>query len=76
MPPADRTHYERYPLLKKSLHKKSWTTRGCPLDCAFCFNKTYKDLYADDPHKKSVRWRSVDSAIQELKQLKPPLKLI
>jgi anaerobic magnesium-protoporphyrin IX monomethyl ester cyclase len=43
------------------------TGRGCPYDCAFCFNKAYSDLYAGQGRR--YRRRSVDNVICELKEV-------
>jgi anaerobic magnesium-protoporphyrin IX monomethyl ester cyclase len=40
------------------------TGRGCPYDCAFCFNKAYSDLYQGQGRR--FRRRSVDHVIREL----------
>ena len=40
------------------------TGRGCPYQCTYCFNHTYKDLYSDKG--KYIRKRSVDNCIEEL----------
>jgi anaerobic magnesium-protoporphyrin IX monomethyl ester cyclase len=43
------------------------TGRGCPYDCAFCFNKAYSDLYQGQGRR--FRRRSVDSVLRELKEV-------
>jgi anaerobic magnesium-protoporphyrin IX monomethyl ester cyclase len=43
------------------------TGRGCPYDCAFCFNKAYSDLYGGQGRR--FRRRSVDGVLQELKEV-------
>lgn len=43
------------------------TGRGCPYDCAFCFNKAYSDLYGGQGRR--FRRRSVGNVIQELKEV-------
>jgi anaerobic magnesium-protoporphyrin IX monomethyl ester cyclase len=43
------------------------TGRGCPYDCAFCFNKAYSDLY--EGQGRRFRRRSVDSVLRELKEV-------
>jgi anaerobic magnesium-protoporphyrin IX monomethyl ester cyclase len=43
------------------------TGRGCPYDCAFCFNKAYSDLYHG--HGRRFRRRSPDNVIRELKEV-------
>jgi anaerobic magnesium-protoporphyrin IX monomethyl ester cyclase len=43
------------------------TGRGCPYDCAFCFNKAYSDLYGGQGRR--FRRRSVDNVLRELKEV-------
>lgn len=40
------------------------SSRGCPYNCSYCFNKAYRKLYHDDGH--TFRRRSVDNIIEEL----------
>ncbi len=68
LPFSDRSHFPQYPSLRHSPHKKIWTSRGCPYSCSYCFNHKYKKLYKG--LGKTVRQRSVDSVINELKELK------
>jgi anaerobic magnesium-protoporphyrin IX monomethyl ester cyclase len=41
--------------------------RGCPYNCAFCFNKAYSDLYGGQGHR--FRRRSPDNVLRELKEI-------
>jgi len=43
------------------------TGRGCPYDCAFCFNKAYSDLYGGQGRR--FRRRSPDNVLRELQEL-------
>jgi len=43
------------------------TGRGCPYDCAFCFNKAYSELYGGQGRR--FRRRSVDNVLRELKEV-------
>ena len=43
------------------------TGRGCPYDCAFCFNKAYSHLYQGQGRR--FRRRSVESVLGELKEV-------
>ncbi len=43
------------------------TGRGCPYDCAFCFNKAYSDLYGGQGLR--FRRRSPDNVLRELKEV-------
>lgn len=43
------------------------SSRGCPFECTYCFNKKWHDLY---PGKK-VRYRSVDNVIAEVLEVDP-----
>ncbi len=68
LPPCDRSHYANYNLLANNPHKKIWATRGCPLKCTFCFNSRYNAIYKGMGN--TVRRRSVECIMDELKQLK------
>ena len=48
-------------------------SRGCPLKCTFCYNDGYMDLYKG--LGRSVRWRSPENVIEELKFLKARYRL-
>ena len=43
------------------------TGRGCPYNCAFCFNKAYSDLYGGQAHR--FRRRGMDNVIRELREV-------
>jgi anaerobic magnesium-protoporphyrin IX monomethyl ester cyclase len=43
------------------------TGRGCPYDCAFCFNKAYSDLYQGQGRR--FRRRSPDNVLREIKEV-------
>ena len=43
------------------------TGRGCPYDCAFCFNKAYSDLYGGKGRR--YRRRSPDNVLREIQQV-------
>lgn len=73
LPFYDREIYKKYPVFRKRGHDLLYqhvviTGRGCPYKCTFCFNNTYQELYCFE--KNTVRRRSVDHVIRELKQLK------
>ncbi len=52
-------HRDMFPLI---------TSRGCPYNCSYCFNKSYKELYANKG--KYVRRRSPQNVIEQLLQAK------
>ncbi len=68
LPFCDRRHYSQHPRLRNTPHRRVWTSRGCPYSCSYCFNSNYKEIYKG--LGVMVRQRSVDSVINELKQLK------
>jgi radical SAM superfamily enzyme YgiQ (UPF0313 family) len=48
-------------------------SRGCPYECSYCFNESYRRLYK---HKgKVVRRRSVDNVIEEIRTVKAKIPL-
>ena len=66
LPFADRELlYAAHGQSRRTKIKPFITGRGCPYDCAFCFNKAYSDLYGG--HGRRYRRRSPDNVIRELK---------
>ncbi len=47
--------------------KHFMTSRGCPYECSYCFNKSFRDMYKG---QKYVRRHSVDYVIEEILQTK------
>lgn len=68
LPFADRSHYNRYPILRTKRERAVMFGRGCPYDCSFCFNSSLKDMY--NGKGRYVRRRTIDSVIRELEELK------
>ncbi len=69
IPPMDRSvYYDAYPFLKNNDHKIFMVARGCPFDCAFCFNEKLKKMYSG--LGCYVRFRSPQGIIDEIKSLK------
>ncbi len=66
IPYADRDLYRRYSLLRNQNIDVFMASRGCPYNCAFCFNKRYNELYKSKG--KVLRRRSVLSLIDEIKK--------
>ena len=42
------------------------TSRGCPFNCAYCYNSSYKKMYKG---QKTVRYRSPENIIRECKEV-------
>jgi anaerobic magnesium-protoporphyrin IX monomethyl ester cyclase len=71
--PYRKTLYQTYPSFLKNPIKNVMASFGCPYCCSYCFNDSYGRLYG----KKIVRYRSVESVIEECAELKDyPLDLI
>ncbi len=68
LPFPDRQLYNKYDFFRKQRLKVIVTGRGCPYNCAFCFNKGLKKMYSG--RGKYVRKRSVENVINEIKQLR------
>ena len=64
LPLPDRTHYDKYPFLKKNPHKRMIASRGCPFNCTYCYNSALKSLYKNKG--KLVRRRSVENVLREI----------
>ncbi|MFC2029260.1 B12-binding domain-containing radical SAM protein [Chloroflexota bacterium] len=68
LPYADREIlYAAHKQSQRAKIKPFITGRGCPYDCAFCFNKAYSDLYGGQGRR--YRRRSPDNVIRELKDV-------
>lgn len=68
LPFSDRTLlYAAHEQSRRTKIKPFITGRGCPYDCAFCFNKAYSDLYGG--HGRRYRRRSPDNVLRELHEV-------
>jgi anaerobic magnesium-protoporphyrin IX monomethyl ester cyclase len=68
LPFADRELlYSAHEQSRRTKIKPFITGRGCPYDCAFCFNKAYSDLYGG--RGRRFRRRSPDNVIRELREV-------
>lgn len=68
LPFADRELlYTAHQQSRRTKIKPFITGRGCPYDCAFCFNKAYSDLYGGSGRR--FRRRSPDNVVRELKEV-------
>lgn len=63
LPFADRHHFYRYRLFRKSPYKAFIISRGCPNNCSFCFNHKLRRLYRGKGC--FVRLRSPESVVEE-----------
>jgi anaerobic magnesium-protoporphyrin IX monomethyl ester cyclase len=68
LPFPDRQLINKYKKYSKRSRVRTITSRGCPYNCTYCFNHSYKELYSEKG--KYVRQRSPENVIEELKQLK------
>jgi anaerobic magnesium-protoporphyrin IX monomethyl ester cyclase len=57
---------ERYRSTGEGINYPIMTSRGCPFACTYCCNSVYHRLY---PGQKHLRWRSVNSVIEELRMV-------
>lgn len=75
-PVTDRYYYYKYPKLRDSHFKYFMTGRGCPFNCAFCFNQVFRKLYNYQGHE--VRRYSPKHVLEELIHCKEryPMKRI
>lgn len=68
LPSPDRTLYYKYDYLRTNPNKHFITGRGCPYHCAFCCNKSYKELY--NKKGKLVRRHSIERVINDIEELR------
>jgi radical SAM superfamily enzyme YgiQ (UPF0313 family) len=73
LPFPDRTLYDGCKILRAVPAMKFLTGRGCPYRCAFCFNRTYNELYRG--LGRIVRKRGIDNLIEEIKEVKQKYRL-
>lgn len=64
LPFADRSHYDRYPLLKNNHFRLFISGRGCPFSCRHCHNKSLQKLYRGKG--RLYRKRSVENVCEEI----------
>ena len=68
LPFPDRSIYLGYPYFQGHQIIQMMTGRGCPYRCSFCHNHFQQKMYR---HKgRYVRQRSVDSVIEEIKEIR------
>lgn len=67
LPWPDWDIYQKYSFFREETEFPVCLSRGCPFNCSFCYNAAKKKLYAGE---KTVRLRSADNIIQEMKVLK------
>lgn len=67
LPLPDNEIFEKYDVFRKSKSRNIMAGRGCPYNCSFCFNKSFKNLYSNK--RKYVRFRSPERIIEEIQIL-------
>lgn len=67
LPFVDRELTSKYKHYRNLSRRMVLTGRGCPYDCSYCFNHSYKNLYSGKG--KMIRRRSVENVISELKTI-------
>lgn len=60
--------YRKDPFFRELKIKRFMTSRGCPFQCTYCFNRHYNQLYKNKG--RILRRRSVYNVIQEIKEVK------
>ncbi len=67
LPFVDRELFYGYGKAGKNSLKHFFATRGCPFNCTYCFNESFRNMY---PGQRYVRRRSVDSLLEEIQEVK------
>jgi anaerobic magnesium-protoporphyrin IX monomethyl ester cyclase len=60
--------YDRDPIIRRSKIKHFITGRGCPYNCAYCYNHALGEIYRGKGQR--VRQRSVEHVLTELEEVK------
>jgi radical SAM superfamily enzyme YgiQ (UPF0313 family) len=63
LPLPDRDHYCSHRFFRHSPYKSFIVSRGCPHDCAFCFNRKLRTMYRGKG--RFLRYRSPESVVDE-----------
>ena len=68
LPQPDRALiYDKHPALAKSGIKHFMSSRGCPYDCTYCFNRAYYEIYRGE---RRSHQRPVDDVIAEVRDVR------
>jgi anaerobic magnesium-protoporphyrin IX monomethyl ester cyclase len=70
LPFADRELFKRF---KKDSQFSMMAIRGCPYNCAYCFNHIFNKMYKGKG--KIVRQRSVDNVLKEIREIESKHKV-
>jgi len=79
LPYPDRASFLKYYAYAHSSVKHFLAGRGCPYDCAYCFNHMLKKIYREETgDTQYCRMRSVESVIREIEEVRAgyPLKIV
>ena len=68
LPDPDRDLYRKNKYFRNEEYVQVLVSRGCPYQCSFCFNIQFNKLHKG--HGKTVRHRSADRVIKEIKEIK------
>lgn len=68
LPFPDRGLYAKYSFFQKRGKRPLHFGRGCPYSCSYCHNASKKALF--NGKGKYVRWRSMESILKEVKEIK------
>lgn len=75
LPPPDRDIYLNYKIFKNQKEYVFVLSRGCPYNCNFCFVHKWKEIYHNDKNQNSIRFRSIEKSIEEIKLLSKKVKI-
>ena len=67
IPLPDFSIYGKYSFFSRQKNGFILTSRGCPFQCAFCFNKIYNKMYSGKG--RVIRKRKTEAVISEIKGL-------
>jgi radical SAM superfamily enzyme YgiQ (UPF0313 family) len=67
LPFPDRTLFDAIPRRERQNTQSFIASRGCAFACSFCFNESFNKIYKNKG--KTVRLRSVDNVLAEIKEV-------
>ncbi len=66
--------YRRDPIVRDMSSKQFLSGRGCPYDCAYCFNQKFREIFKG--YGAAIRKKSVDYLLEEIRLVQKKYRLL